>query len=591
MNNKMLSIFTLIIGLGFTHNSGASQPCVKIYFDQVEDHNYVLGRTYSIFLQNLLGHFPHYQQIVTPISQYKKQDLEECKANFYIGSHYDSVIPKDFLLDAAKTKKSLLWMGYNIWRLPENELVRMTGHRYSRLTTLDSKITDSVGNPGFYKYVHYKGEVFEKFGEWAGEPKIFHAAFEMVGLEKISQQSESQVLAFAEHSGRRDFLPYLIRNKNFFYLADIPFSYIHEADRYLIFSDILFDVLGEKPRHQERLAFLRIEDVHPKSALPELHQISDLLYAEEVPENISLIPIFFDPLNNYNRQEGEDFVTLNDSIPFQKYLEKIKARRANFIWHGVTHQYGKIKNPHSGYSSDDFEFWNAVDNTAVKEDGSSFVLNRLDFGYSLLQKAGIMPQVWLTPHYQASALDYLLFARVFPWSIGRVIYFDFNLNGITSQTRHEELVYGPNGNARKRKDFFKELQVSTRGQWNGQFFPYEIYGDLYGHKLLPENLGNPQPFKSNHVVWPRQLEKIVADAKRNLVIRDSWASLFFHPYLLQDLYNDGIGSFPGDVEPLRKTIRELKKLGYRFISASEFIDKNNDSIRSEPIYRFQREKK
>jgi hypothetical protein len=33
------------------------------------------------------------------------------------------------------------------------------------------------------------------------------------------------------------------------------------------------------------------------------------------------------------------------------------------VMHGFTHQYGKMKNPHTGVSGDDYEFWNIVDNT------------------------------------------------------------------------------------------------------------------------------------------------------------------------------------------------------------------------------------
>lgn len=52
--------------------------------------------------------------------------------------------------------------------------------------------------------------------------------------------------------------PYVINKGNHFYMADIPVSYVHESDRYLVFADLLFDILDEKPRHLKRPALVGI---------------------------------------------------------------------------------------------------------------------------------------------------------------------------------------------------------------------------------------------------------------------------------------------------------------------------------------------
>ena len=102
---------------------------------------------------------------------------------------------------------------------------------------------------------------------------------------------------------------------------------------------------------------------------------------------------------------------------------------------------------------------------------------------------------------------------------------------------------------------------------------------------MPENLGNSQPYISQHVSKTRTVQQIIQDAKRNLVIRDAWASFFYHPFLLQPYENGGRGAFPGDPEELSYLLREIKKLGYKFVNANDFAENNLKTIRKEPIYR------
>jgi len=577
MKSKLLTTLLIILT---SLSSLAAEDCAHIFYDKSKDSDYTFGKVYSVYLQNLMGHFPKHQLIISPVESYEPGQMENCKTNFYIGSYFDNEISDAFYSDFKKTKSNFVWMGYNIWNLEVGVFESIFGYKYSHLTTLDWSKRDEADKPGFFKFYTYKGETFEKFGEFVGAPLEFRAGFEMSALNPLENSSVSQVLSEGVHSTSGEKLPYILRSKNYFYIADVPFSYINEADRYMIFSDILFDVLNEKPRHKTKKALMRIEDVHPKVLLAPLYQLTNVFREEEVPLHISIVPLFFDPLYRYARDADEEFVPMNYEPAFMNYLKDIKKDGARFIWHGSTHQYGRIENPHSGVSTDDFEFWDAVNNKPLEDDSATFVLDRLDFGQHYLRQAGIDPKIWLTPHYQASALDYLIFARVFPWNIGRVIYFNYKAKGADLKADTTSLYYTIEDQASNdRNEFFKDLEVETIGQWNGQLYPYEIYGDSYGQRLLPENLGNPQPFTSDHVVYPRSIDQIVKAAKRNLVLRDAWASLFFHPYLLTDLFNDGVGDFPGDTKPLRKLIREIKDLGYEFVDAEDFIKKNDFKIK------------
>lgn len=583
MKHLIISVL-LFAGL---QSHAKTNECVNIYYDKSPDPTYWMGKTYANFLQNLMGHFPEYQQIVSPIELYKQGDIEKCRASIYIASYFDNKIPPVFHQDFINTKKNVAWLGYSIWQFG-TRFEDIFGYKYSHLTTLNRDKLDSKGRPSFFKNILYKGETFYKYGDWSKTNKdIFVAPFEQTALVPTNP-TKSQVLVKAEHNVTKEVLPYALRAKNHFYVADVPFSFMHEADRYFVFADLLFDILDEKPRHNGKYAVLRIEDVHPLVPLAQLYKITNAIKAENVPINISLIPIFFDPFFRHDRMENEEIMTMDRKVSFMNFIQDMKKDKAVFIWHGVTHQYKRNLNPHDGMSGSDFEFFDAVKNKPVAEDSVQYVLNKLDEGSYTLNKSGINPRIWLTPHYQASPLDYIIFGNVFSWNIGRVIYYNHSVKGLPTGTENRNLWYETHasGASQLRSDYFRNLEVTYTSEiWSGQIFPYEIYGDIYGQRLIPENLGNSQPFVNNHVVSPRTKEEIVADAKRNLVLRDVWGSFFYHPFLLSTYENGGRGAYPGDPEELRYILQGIKKLGYKFINLDEYLNKNTNIKRPTPVYK------
>lgn len=584
-----MRFFCITFLLAIIAQTSSANDCVRVYYDRgpVE---YWIGRTYAIYTQNLLGHFPELQQIIAPIETYKKGEIETCQATIYIGSYFDSKIPQDFFTDYEATQKNVAWLGYNVWKLKNHP--KIWGYKYKYLTKLNTDNLDTNLKPTYYKWIDYKGERFFKYGDWSKiDPKTFLSSFEMAAFDiensVVSPESMgTQVLATATHNFTNDKLPYILRNKNHFYVADYPFSFMHEADRYMVFSDLLFDILNLPPRNTKKLALMRVEDVHPLVPLNLLYLFTKTLSDLHVPINISIIPFFFDPLKLYDRAANQEFVGASQVPQFVQWVADAKKLNARFIWHGVTHQYGRQANPHDGISGSDFEFWDANANTAVPNDSAAWVLNRLFDGFNELDKIGVHPQIWLTPHYQASTLDNYIFSRVFPWNIGRVIYYNFEF-------KSKPLPYDKNYwltdtdpvKQKKRIDDFSAAKIElTATRFNGQIFPYEIYGDIHGQRIIPENLGNSQPFENMFVVHPRSAEEIVADAKRNLVIRDAWASFFYHPFLFGNYDSGGRGAYIGDPAELVYILTEIKKLGYEFIDIEDFAIKNEHIIRPEPIY-------
>jgi len=556
-------------------NDFLDSQCVQIFYDRSKDPKYWMGKTYSIFLQNLLGHFPHYQLVEGAIEEYQSGDIEKCKATFYLGSYFENDIPETFIKDFAETRKPVVWMGYSIWKPSPDYFTKLFGYTYTGLSKLNTDVKDSKGRPTFFKFATYKGQIFKKWGEFSKEsPTQFLAPFENVLLKPNLQEEtfkRTKIHSELIHNGTQEKTPYILQNENRFYVADIPFSFMHESDRFLIVADLLFDILNEKPLHQDRYAFLRIEDIFPQIELSYVYDVLKVLKSEGVKASFSVVPIYADPFNYLGNNIFLQPAEFNPS--FVQLIRDIQKDGHGIIWHGVTHQLDSIKNPHTGMSTNDFEFWDAIQNRPLGENQNNvnWVLKRLEDGLHTLNQLKVRSDFWLTPHYQASGLNYVMFAHLFKWNVGRIIYFnDLLIEGLNSNINPADLLMGsPSSSLEKRLRIFSTLKVSHSPIWNGQMFPYLIFGDIYGQKIIPENLGNSQPYESNQITWPRAVSTIIEDAKRNLVLRDVWGSVFYHPLLLDVPEYGGRGEYPGDAKDFTAIIRGLKQLGYRFITIDE----------------------
>lgn len=586
---KLCIIFftTVLFFIPKTHSAVANE-CVRIYYDASPDPDYQFGQTYALLLTNLLGHFPQFQTLVEPIENYRKGDIELCRASFYIGSYFDNPLSKAFLYDFANTHKSVVWMKHSIWQYGRERLKKIFGFKYSKITELDWNKRDSEGRPGFYKDILYKGETFSKYGEFkpGTYQKIFNAAFDMVALQK--ENNKSTVLAEAIQNVTKERLPYAIRSKNRFYIADIPFSFMNEKDRYLVFADLLFDILKVKPTYTgKKPALFRIEDVSSSIAHSQLQVLADTLQEYQVPFLVSLIPIFYDPLQKTRMTPVRREIPVYKDPRMVKAIEELKRKGATFVWHGVTHQYEKNRNPESGLSGEDFEFWDVTKEQPIKEDSSDYVLNKLDRAWSALHELDIHPKIWEVPHYKASLLDYYLFSHVFSWNIGRIMYAPHQVEGFEKNKLNPTLWFENSGiiGSNYRKQFFSNLKITHSGKVNGQFFPFEIYGDIYGQRLLPENLGYPPRDIDPVDSGPHTIDDIIEDVKRNRVLRDQWASLFFH---IGYIINPKIGLKKVSQENLlkvRELLETIKSSDYEFIDVHQFIESKKQILRPAPVFK------
>ena len=346
----------------------------------------------------------------------------------------------------------------------------------------------------------------------------------------------------AEEGGTEEH-PWVIRSGNLTHLVELPFHFIDRNELYLVYADLYYDMLAPETEGSQRAA-VRLEDVNAESSPEQLRAIADYLHDEGVPFQVAVIPIMID-----RTPDEEDFygLSLLDSPDVVEAMKYMQQRGGTLIQHGTSHQYGAAKNPYSGRSGDDYEFygygcsatelppyeWEPCENSSwvrkkdpLPEDDVDAHRDRLDHGREIMIEAGLgEPKIFETPHYTASVNAYVAMAEEYDARYEQVEYYAGMLSGgeFTSENSY------------------------------GQIFPYSVH-DIYGSTVYPENLQNPtEKEQNNHPARPPK--EIVARAEANLAVTESTASFYFHPFL--------------EIEYLAEVVDGIKDLGYEFVPVTE----------------------
>ncbi|HAZ14544.1 MAG: hypothetical protein A2X86_15545 [Bdellovibrionales bacterium GWA2_49_15] len=565
-----------------------------IYFN-ARKGDIVIGEIHATLLMNLMGGFPKWRVEDRDVEKYKASDLASCRVSFYIATDYFYQPNEAFLTDAVhfSQNKTFVWFNYQFnhfekkyLEVAEKEKLSPLEFSFKMIHKPDSEPTPTNLQVGFYRDFEYKGQVFNKLEKWNFNTKSYMASPELAIVSLSAAHPNTTVLSLARHSKDNSVTPYISQQKfgrsgNLFFFGDTPFSFIHYEDRYLIFTDVLWDILGETPSTEKR-ALVRLEDVGGNSSAANLRRVVDYLADSHTPFSIATIPYYSNVYGTSTDSGGVEplYKPLTLIPEINGILRYAKARGANFIFHGVSHQGGDHICGYDGISGADFEFWMYPENTPMPEDSVSWVTGLLDAGEQAFKGLGIVPDAWETPHYANSALDSIIFGRTFSWTYHRPIYFP--INSITIPKRQKELHYfACKGELckQKRHEYLRGIKVDLMTtQFSGQIFPYPIYKDVYGQRIIPETLGMVDHLDYEPPTW-RSIssdQDILRIAKKLTVIRGAIASFFWHPHILSPgttyrYMEDPTLYYRMDegLKYLSNVIEGLKDMGYTFVSIGD----------------------
>jgi uncharacterized protein YdaL len=428
-------------------------------------------------LASLLGHFD-VTTTIQGVNDYVPHSMSAYDYTFYIGFHASNRPPAKFLHDAIQTTTPLIWLHTGFVEFSANyDVSRRYGFRVTHI--------DSLGG---FSVVKSDGKVFTK-----DEPNI--------NVVQITDRAHVEVLATAISPITQREIPYIVRFGKLMYVADSPFASATPTDRYLLFADMLHDILHE-PHEESHTAIIRIEDVNPMENADKLRDIADLLSSRNIPFLVGVIPFYVNP--------GEGVrVSLSDKPEIVDALKYMVHNGGTIVMHGTTHQY-------KGVTASDYEFWDENTNKPIRDESADAISRRIEMGIQEFMKNGLYPLAWETPHYTASFLFYTTIARYFSTAV--------------------------------------EQRLSIEDFDYSQYFPYTIYHDLFGQRIYPENLGYV-PLESDRDKSQQHIQELLAAAKTTLHVRDGFASCFFHAFVDLDLLKELVDS----IQTLGYTYLDLRE--------------------------------
>ncbi|HLG09671.1 MAG TPA: DUF2334 domain-containing protein [Gaiellaceae bacterium] len=295
--------------------------------------------------------------------------------------------------------------------------------------------------------------------------------------------------------------PFILRSGRFWYVSGSPFSFLELPvgmnGRYVVFAEVLHEMLGVPHSTGGPGALLRIGGVDPLTEPARIRALANALAAERVPFLVSVTPVHVDP-------ERDITVSLSDRPEVVAALRAAVARGGAIVAHGATHQY-------RGKTGEDAEFWDLQNGGGVPEDGDTFVRDRIARALGELWGNELHPLAWETPAYRATPFDYALFAETFSTFVERRVY------GVVD------------------------------GRPYTQPLPFSVESDIFGGRILPENLG--------HLGADNDVSVITLNARRLRIVRDALAGASL--------------DVSADPAVVRTLVADLRELGYRFVDLYE----------------------
>ncbi|WP_339749262.1 DUF2334 domain-containing protein [uncultured Maricaulis sp.] len=474
-----------------------------LYPDEGEDHE--LGELHAVNIANLAGR--HAEAALQAISQYQPHDRDGHDALIVVNSTYGQSVPAALIDDAISGE------GATVWIQPDPASLQASA---PGLAAQIGWLAEAATTKAFPDVI-YRGEHFTRSTD----------STDLVAEVRVTDPDRVEVLAQMQ-AADGELVPWALRSGALTWVSESPMPFADEDDRYLVFADILSRTLAPDAPGV-RQALMRIEDIGPDADPEQIRTLLAAIEALNVPFAATVYDTFVDPNGHFSNGRERRF-TLSERPYLASALRDMARAGGTLIMHGQTHQHGDIANPNFGVSGGDYEFFRAGLDSAGRfellgplgDDSGPMWDDRIDLAFSHWADAGL-PRPWLftSPHYAASPSAYRSMGERFPARLERVLYFSGEARGDP---------------------------VSGDELYGEQFFPYPVR-DIRGDVILPETLGNWAPDGSIH---GRSMEAMLETARRNLVLRDSYASFFFHWYL--------------DPARLTQLTSSLQAMGYEFVS-------------------------
>ncbi len=555
----------------------AFERTVLVLYESTGTYGY-LGAVHAQMVMNLLGHFDEVRATAKPRLDYEAGDLQAHDVTFVLGTSGDERVPDHFAGDFwAADESTVVWIGFDLWQLVDPEVpAQDAGAFRARFGfTIEDHVDEGSGTNGcgdFYANVWFRGEAEE-------DQHFFKKVWSnpLTGRDEcdpyvtvVDDVGAAEVIAslWTETEPRRS-TPWILHHgvdqRHLWFVTDIPFTYLHREDRYIVFADQMHEFLGIS-HPPSRQAFVRLEDVHALTQPDSVRRFGELM--DDRPWTVALIPEFRDPLG-VTRESGRPYYRdLSDRrarLLVERLTELVEDedKDVGIVLHGYTHQFGFEANDFNGMTGNDYEFWDAAHDAPLPGDSVELTTMRIGAAQYRADEVGLLDDVWgfEFPHYKASLAARLSASEHFCSTYHQGEYWDWS--GSDGSARVD---FGDGFSTSFAEVDLTALELDNPAPWGeSQYFPYVIGRDVYGQRVVPENLGPLSPLVYSYD-WEQvnEIDDLIRTARKNLVANCATASFFFHPFLVP--LEESVSGTSGE-DALLTIVDQLEAWDYVFTDA------------------------
>ncbi len=331
------------------------------------------GSRSSKAIRSYLGHFGIEAEVIEA-RNYSPGLMDTYRWIFYVGSEREKV-NKDLARDVESTTKKVVWIDNNVRQL-DPSFFRLGGF------TVKSHREKS-------RLIDYKDTLLPPGDKTVNRIKIANPKRNIVYSKVFLTRTKSA--------------PYIINSRNFWYIADNPFAHPKDGGAYMVFADILHNVIEDHPH--ERQAVIRIDGVNPRTDPEQLRTLINFLHINQMPFAISVTPVF-------KKNGAAAPVRLHKKTKLTKVIKEAEEKGGVIVLNGYAHQLKKKTGTEREFG--------AIEGLTVSEVRAR-TTRRLQAAQEEMKRSGFTTKFWHTPFYQAAPADYQVFRRNFRYAFERSV--------------------------------------------------------------------------------------------------------------------------------------------------------------------------
>lgn len=279
-----------------------------------------------------------------------------------------------------------------------------------------------------------------------------------------------------------------------------------DEDLTYYFADILHDIIPNE-HIDERLAYIRLEDIHPMSDPGNLLAVGEYLNERQIPYLIAVIPVYIEP------ETGEK-IRFSSNPEIVEVLRYLQDTGGTVIAHGYTHQYRDSE------AGEGFEFWDVENDQFIYRSDPTKKIEKIKTQDEFVNLDAYQTYISKFKKQEADYINTRLVSLIHELTVHGLYPLGFESPDYAMSQQGYDIT------SHYFSNVFGQLQLGGKHWETIGVTPYLSSASFLQEMVLyPETIG----YVDSSLKYP--YEHINRSIEKALLVRDSVIGGFYHPYL------------------------------------------------------------